>query len=148
MEDYMQGYSNKNIFTQYELEAHRTAVTLVERLPEIEGLRCHELTRAVATILRTSPLCSLRIDVVDGKFGLVDHSWIVFSHNPYRYILLDVYAVGSVPVVQLHDMGSISIRDARTYTEGPTRDDIDSTMVTHVLDAWKPPQRRHSSSPL
>lgn len=140
----MNGHSALNIFTDAELDLHRQAVTLVGGLPELASIRCHELARAVAIFFRRSPL---RLKVVDGKFGIVDHSWIETGHS-YKHIILDVYAVGSVPIVQLHDMGSVGIRDARAFIEGPPRDDIDHAALQKLLDQMPPQQNRPISSPL
>ena len=37
--------------------------------------------------------------VKDGRYGAVDHSWLYSVHTE---VILDVYAVGAMPMVQLH----------------------------------------------
>src|SRR5262245_48393797 len=132
----MKGYSVTDIFTEAELDVHRTATLLVGNLPDIPELRCHELARAVAEFL-TTRYVHIGFHIVDGKFGTVDHSWLVFR-NPrkdvcYRHTILDVYSVGSVPVVQLHCADALGLRNARRFIEGQPRDDIDTAMIEHVL---------------
>src|SRR5688572_1954048 len=134
----MIGYSAENIFTQSELELHRQATTFVSDIPNDLGfeVRCHELVRAVAVFLEA---CRPRLHIVDGHFGAVEHSWLVALPEAgfpgYRHIILDVYAVGSLPLVQLIEAGSLGIRDARDYREGATRDDINPDHVTAILIA-------------
>lgn len=81
-------------------------------------VRCHELARAVAKL-------QPGLLVVDGKFGAVDHSWLVLIEWP-RHII-DVYTPGSIPQVQLIHAMSWSL-PARYYP-GPARDDIREDVV-------------------
>jgi hypothetical protein len=140
----MNGHSANNIFTDAELELHRQTVTLIGGLPEVPWTRCHELARAVAIFFRRSPL---KLNVVDGRFGIADHSWIEI-HNPNRHIILDVYAVGSIPIVQLHDVGTLSLRGARAFVEGPPRDDIDDVSLEALLHHMNSVQKCLTHSPL
>lgn len=98
----MRSYAENTVFSQLEQVAWRTATQLVDGLnrclsvQEQEGLRCHELARAVAHALGEGD-----VEVVDGYYGYVNHSWLRFKAQPTH--LLDVYAVGRMPMVQLVD---------------------------------------------
>lgn len=100
------------------------ATALVERVPAKargDWVRCHELTRAVGMILG--------LPWVDGRFALVEHSWLVVPDGARRpRLLLDVYAVGALPQVQLCDEGW-PMSGAREYRVGPAREDIDDRVV-------------------
>lgn len=82
----MIGYATTDVFSAEQLSLFRCATLLVGRLGAEPELRCHELTEAVAYYL------GLRR--VDGKYGSVEHSWIVLGPPP---VILDVYAVGRFP---------------------------------------------------
>lgn len=125
----MQGHSSHHIFKSSEISLWKRATELVEGLPEDLYLRCHELTRAVALYLNS---VRPRLLVCDGKFGSASHSWLVVT-TPGRHVILDVYSVGSLPMVQLIDAGSLAIRDARRYVEGTPREDIDERMIRRLL---------------
>lgn len=142
----MIGYSISQIFTLTELDLARDVSSAIIKLPEDEHLRCHELARAVATHFADNPL---RPYVVDGKFGLVDHSWIQFGKgHKERGHILDVYAVGSCPMVQLIDAFSVGLRSARQFVTGETRDDIRGDDVERLLIAWKTGKSGPHTSPL
>lgn len=126
----MISYSERKIFGEREIKLWRRACQFVARLPdspdEMEH-RCHELARAVAYWLNKEgrfrePLSWKNVQVVDGLFGSVDHSWIVLRDCEIgQYIILDVYAVGCLPQVQLvHAWEMLQ----RKYTPMSTRDDI------------------------
>lgn len=64
-----------------------------------KGIRCHELTRAIK---HQFP----QLGVVDGKYGTVEHSWCTLPAEVgvrSRPMIIDVYAVGRFPQVQLID---------------------------------------------
>lgn len=106
----MIGYAEKEIFTEREKDFLRRAVELVSKVPyDIHGepIRCHELARAVGSVLGLA--------VQDGRFGFVDHSWLWLSElqlidgEPHMWCLpriLDTYVPGSMPQVQIVDTAS------------------------------------------
>ena len=142
----MIGYSASNIFTLQELELlHEVSVQVVD-LPEDEHLRCHELARAIAIFHADHPL---KLTAVDGKFGLVEHSWIQFAAgSTERGHLLDVYAVGSLPMVQLIDAWSLGLRSARQFVAGVTREDVRTDVVDQLLIALKTRKNAPATSPV
>lgn len=82
------------VFRADEILLLQQAVTIVDCLPHDDThtkLRCHEVARIVGTILR--------LDVIDGHYGAVDHSWCLTP----RKRILDPYCVGRLPQVQLVD---------------------------------------------
>lgn len=131
----MLGYSYTSVFAQCEIALYNRAVKLVERIPETvhgKSLRCHEVTRAVATVLG--------LPFTDGKFGSVEHSWCWTStecDGEYPGNILDVYCIGRLPVVQLIGYGIpgvefISNRSLYSCYPFPRRD-IRSTVVDTIL---------------
>lgn len=87
-------------------EAHhlyKQAVVMVGALPDGDHLngkpiRCHEMARAAGRVLG--------LEVVDGVCGAVQHSWLTLKAHQdetEREFILDVYAVGRLPPVQLVD---------------------------------------------
>ncbi len=124
----MIGYAQTDLFTAEEIELFRHAERLVASLPfemletPLGVIRCHELARAVADVLNGQRWGKIPVIVQDGKFALVEHSWIEL---PSRNIL-DVYAVGSFPQVQLVHMGDGGLRERnRCYQPSVRgRDDI------------------------
>lgn len=131
----MNGYSSNpgnEIFTREELKLWREVTDVVQRLPENMELRCHELVRAVHNYFIEA---GRNFEVVDGKFGLVDHSWLATPRGRNRHTILDVYAVGSVPMVQLIDAASLGVRDTRccAYVERARRSDIDGEVILRLL---------------
>lgn len=120
----MKGYAEHTMFNDHTLRVHELATRLVEFLPadpESE-IRCHELARAIGKMLKLS--------VVDGKYGAVEHSWLEgFSTR----CLLDVYTPGRTPMVQLIDMTWAA---PNYYKRGALRDDIDDDVITKLIDHW------------
>jgi len=125
----MISYSQRTIFTARELELLREATSLVESMPEVpEGwpeIRCHELARAVGDILG--------LEVEEGRFGMAEHSWlwtepIVLGRGRWPNIL-DVYAVGSLPMVQLVDTGHFLPHNTSYKSSHVKRTDIQQEMV-------------------
>jgi len=105
----MISYAEKEVFTKEELKLYRRAVDLVQMVPyelDKEPVRCHELARAVGSVLG--------LEHEDGRFGFVDHTWL-WTKSPSSedfcapWVLpniLDVYVPGSVPSVQLVHMAT------------------------------------------
>jgi hypothetical protein len=105
----MRGYSELKIFTGEELGLWHDATKVVDALREAEfpDLRCHELARAVGKVLG--------LQVQDGFYGFVDHSWLwlrplgpTIGRIGFPNIL-DVYCVGSLPLVRLVDAQATSL---------------------------------------
>jgi len=85
-------------------------------------VRCHELSRAVAHQLTA---IGTKAEVVDGSLWWADHSWILLPGQTDS-ALLDVYAPGRVPQVQLlHDHHVVT----RGYERGPARTDVRTDVV-------------------
>lgn len=120
------GYSSTNLFSKKEKALLEMARILVGWIPEIQGLRCHEVSRAVGAILG--------LPVQDGTYGPVDHSWLTISPKKYfQYpTILDVYAVGSLPTVRMCD-GFFLLPYNREYKPGPFREDIDEGQVLELI---------------
>lgn len=125
----MQGYAEM-VFTRDDRELLRQAQEIVSLLPPDDRLRCHEVARIVAQILR--------LDVFDGYYGAIEHSWCM---TPARSIL-DPYCVGRLPMVQLVD----NVIGAMPYT-AERRPDITVDhkfvieMTAHVLAVWAKDRR-------
>lgn len=119
----MDGYAF-TVFTRDDRELLRQAIEIVSLLPEDSRLRCHEVARIVGQILK--------LDVVDGHYGLVQHSWCM---TPARFVL-DPYCVGRLPMVQLVDY----VTAAFPYNEKNPSVVVDqklvADMVVTVLAAW------------
>jgi hypothetical protein len=123
----MIGYSAKEIFKPFELALFQRARALVTVLSDTFDfeIRCHELARAVGEILR--------LDVQDGYYGFVDHTWLWTSplvphlragRSGFSNIL-DVYSVGQLPMVRLIDGSHTSLPHVGwSYRPGNLRDDI------------------------
>lgn len=158
--------------------AFAKAAELVEGLDEAQWdtrsgkpprVRCHELARAVGRVLG--------LPVQDGNYTCVAHSWLlvpdarrprksqldpggtpgVIGETPrqaaYFYSwILDVYAVGRLPMVQLVDIVNLpgaygpareirkpaDLRIRYQYEHGPTRDDIDEAVVGRLTRQLAP----------
>lgn len=118
---------------------------IVDRLPEtIDGelVRCHEIARVVAELLSMSDDFGDLI-VVDGKFGVHDHSWIRMDQDGRGCLILDPYAMGRIPMVQVIDLDAMMVPYRREsacdrcgapnpwlYREGPVRDDVRHEVIT------------------
>lgn len=87
-------YSQREVFKQTDMKYFEEASGLVARMPdfdnELRELRCHEVAQVVG--------CLLDLRVRDGKYEIgCEHSWLVLPTGN----ILDVYAVGRHPPVQL-----------------------------------------------
>ncbi len=129
----MRSYSETNVFSDSARWLLARAQEIVSALPDPapgrDLLRCHEVARVVARRLVAR---ARDLEVVDGKFGPVDHSWIEIV-DPPRRLILDVYAVGSLPQVQLHEATAL-LPHWRTYSRGDERDDVREDVIQE-LDA-------------
>lgn len=149
----MKGYSTIHVFNERERRLRYAAERVVSYFPDYmahatEGkgawLRCHEVARAVGDILQ--------LEVQDGFYGVVEHSWCRISRsigansenvddgNPLRplrtkspylesWSVLDVYAIGRLPQVQLVS----SIAGIRDFRSAAARDDIDHQVVMKLI---------------
>jgi hypothetical protein len=134
----VKSYSEREIFSERELAILQRATALVARLDDSRpALRCHELARAVGLILD--------LPHVDGHYGFVQHSWL-WTKPPGEIItprvglpnILDVYAVGSLPMVRLVDCQCVSLPHVGWgYRPGPDRTDIDAHLVHDLVNAMK-----------
>jgi len=97
--------------------------TYVTRVSNAWGneLRCHELARAVHFVVYER---EHKLDIVDGKCGPIEHSWLRFSDG----VILDPYAPGRMPAVQMIDpiVGA-------AYRPGTPRIDIRQAIVDRLV---------------
>jgi hypothetical protein len=104
-------------------------------------LRCHELACAVAHRVGDDFRDATHngsFVVVDGKYGPVGHSWIEWTTHPSGYRrILDVYAIGRLPMVQLIDAGGLLKAQGNLYVKGEKRDDFRAADVERLLAFWK-----------
>lgn len=125
------------MFTFSERQLLERATALVAKVAdeamESELIRCHELARAVGDVLH--------LPVVDGKFGSVEHSWLLTCRLPNkptggfvrRPSILDVYSVGRLPMVQLVDIAHWGLNMHRCYVSGEFRRDVKAEVVERLL---------------
>lgn len=105
------------------------ASEIVRLFPDLPDLRCHEVARAVGHLL------DLR--VVDGRYDAVVHSWLELPlregdppGNPFAWVL-DVYAVGRWPQVQVCDQNALTLK--RSFWPGERRTDIQEGVVWDLV---------------
>lgn len=103
-----------------------------ERQPEI---RCHELAVAVRQLI-LEEIDGLIVGLYTGTYGAVEHSWLGVAPTgtwPRDQAILDVYAVGRLPQVQLVD-GSAMMPEAKLYQRADQqRSDLDQVIVTLLI---------------
>ncbi len=138
----MKSYAERE-FPERELRLFHRATVLVARVgDERPDLRCHELARAVGLLLD--------LPHQDGFYGLVSHSWLwtrplgeVITPRVGLPNILDVYAVGSLPMVRLVDCQCVSLPHVGwSYRPGSERTDIDMHVVHDLVNAMKAPELR------
>jgi hypothetical protein len=121
-------------------DAQQMAVALLPDSIDPEGIRCHELARAVQRELYGRFI----IQAVDGKYANVDHSWCYLSIAS-GYVL-DVYAVGRLPQVQLIQMHPLLKKQTELFEVGQNRTDIRrkvlEAMDEHLRRVFKPRMTR------
>lgn len=107
---------------------------------DCDELRCHELARAVALVLD--------LEIVDGHYGRVEHSWLLtpieWARDSGRpQAILDVYVPGRLPMVALIDP-HFALPEAAGYKPGELRQDIKHDLVDAlVAQLWQaPPNKR------
>jgi len=138
-------YSEREVFSAVEVHLWQEAERYVDRIPEaLSDSRCHEIARAVGTLLGLSHQ--------DGYYGFVDHTWLWTApfaapcYEPSRNRtrvgfphILDVYCVGSLPMVRLLDGEYTSLPHIGwSYRPGREREDIDTERVCALIRAMKP----------
>jgi hypothetical protein len=132
----MKSYSEREIFTFHELLLFHQANCYIDAVRKIVDdsveIRCHELARAVGLLLN--------LPYQDGYYGFVDHTWLWTAPLPTTIIgrinfpnILDVYSVGSLPMVRLVDARHTSLPHVGwAYRPDKERTDINMQLV-HVL---------------
>jgi len=130
----MTPYVVQEVFNAYELELFERAQHLVTFIPakfDDEWVRCHEVARAVAKLLGIPPN-----QVADGWYGQAEHSWIWTSRKEFGLVpnVLDTYAIGRVPQVQLiHSSPYIPFE----YRRGDPRSDIKLRVVNKLVSIMR-----------
>jgi hypothetical protein len=137
----LKSYSEKEMFGASELRLFRQAAHLVAQVAIVPSLsmdevRCHELARAVGHVLG--------LTVQDGWYGYVEHSWLwtrpLDEPVGVRWALpniLDVYAVGSLPQVQLIHM-TPATGHTQNYRPLPApRTDIALSIVELLVEKFR-----------
>lgn len=116
-------YAERACFREAHLSLLARVETYVARVSKAWGneLRCHELARAVHLVVHER---EHKIDVVDGKCGPIEHSWLRFSDG----VILDPYAPGRMPAVQMIDpiVGA-------AYRPGTPRADIKQAIIDRLV---------------
>ena len=114
-------YAERACFRELHLRLLARVEAYVDRISNTWGneLRCHELARAVQAVVSARDL-----DLVDGKCGPIEHSWLRFSDG----VILDPYVPGRMPAVQLVDpiVGA-------AYRPGAPRDDIRQAILDRLV---------------
>ena len=113
------------------------AVAAVPDGADPDRIRCHELARAVAETLEKSGKISASLEVVDGKYGSVEHSWVHLSIDLRERYILDVYAVGRLPQVQLLELHPLLEEVRALNTWGLPRGDVRKDVVQRMVKAMR-----------
>lgn len=142
----MKSYTERHLLDPEMLALLRRVDGFVAAVPHRdargEEVRCHELARAIDVFLRSSGT-AYEWDVCDGRyFQVVDHSWLelrppglptgVVRISGTERIVLDVYAVGAFPQVQLVYQSGLLNRFQRVAP----REDIRWDVVTQLVEAY------------
>ena len=125
-------YAERACFHASHLRLLSRVEASVARISNVWGneLRCHELARAVHFVVyaREHKLWSRDgeggLDVVDGKCGPIEHSWLRFSDG----VILDPYTPGRMPAVQIVDpiVGTV-------YRPSASRVDIRQAIIDRLV---------------
>lgn len=134
----MKSYSEREVFEPHELTVLKRATELVANVDDEHFtfvIRCHELARAVGRILLL-PHEDGKYTVLPERRGGVDHSWLLVARESRREApsILDVYAVGQLPMVQLC-ASALTVPHHRQFEPGRERDDIDDRRVLLLMRA-------------
>lgn len=126
----MRSYSEREVFRERELRLLAQAQDIVERIddradPDPNGVRCHEVARVVGYYLS--------LNVIDGQYGSVDHSWLSMREpGSRRRSILDPYCVGRMPMVQIIDFHPLLVHEDN-YKPGKTRRDVRINVVQGII---------------
>ena len=116
-------YAERACFREQHLQLFTRVEVYVARVSNTWGneLRCHEMVRAIHAVVDAQ---EHKLDIVDGKCGPIEHSWLRFSDG----VILDPYVPGRMPAVQIVDpiVGT-------AYRPGPPRDDIRQAIIDHLV---------------
>jgi hypothetical protein len=139
----MKGYSEAEVFTEFDQSELALAIKVIEALPDplppgtvvLSGesvppgpWRCHEVARAVAQLIGGE------LAVVDGQFAGAQHSWIAYREPESKHTrILDVYAVGRLPQVQLVDPSWS--RGLGYEPDHLPRTDIDGSVIAYLVSS-------------
>lgn len=119
-------YAERACFRPSHLRVLTLVETYITRVSDTWGneLRCHEVARAVKLVVDHEELVEHELDVLDGKCGPIEHSWLRFSDG----VILDPYAPGRMPAVQIVDpiVGA-------AYWPGAPRSDIRQAIVDRLV---------------
>lgn len=126
----MKGFAHDKRFGHLSLRAHRYACLLIDDISEPRPgfYRCHEIARFVFEGLDRLGFLLDGDRVIDGWHVGSEHSWIalwgsIAESEGGQQVILDPYAVGRFPIVQLVDVSSpLLLRDQ--YREEEPRTDI------------------------
>lgn len=152
----MKSYTERHILEPEMLALLHRVEGFVDAVPDQdasgEEVRCHELVRAVHHFLKppsSEYIPSYEWAVCDGKYlQIVDHSWLelVPPRMPTgarrisgtERIVLDVYAVGAFPQVQLVYQSGLLDR----FQKGEHRQDIRHDVVKQLTEVYLEKVRR------
>ncbi len=125
----MRSYHETEHFGAGAVELFRRAQEIVSAIPDpetgAEPWRCHEVARVVGG--------ALGLEVVDGSYGSVSHSWLVMPGGGTSGCdaILDVYAAGVLPQVVLVDLYH-ALPARQSYRPGKPRDDVRHNDIEHM----------------
>jgi hypothetical protein len=134
----MKSYAQREVFCIELLDMLDIVTAGIARIPGTFGseLRCHELVRAVWSTFGSAHGYT---DIVDGKLGMVEHSWLAGETTlagPSRPFILDVYMPGCMPQVALIDAWDLH-PIGRLYVPGKTRTDINKPLVDKLISGMR-----------
>lgn len=134
----MRSHSQTEVFNAAEIDCLKMAARIVAKLPNVgptgEPIRCHEVARIVGAVLG--------MQVCDGLYGFVDHSWLWTTPFIKDDIvgrigvpnILDPYCVGSLPQVRLVDCSVVSLPHVGwSYRPSGKRTDIHEIFVAEMV---------------
>lgn len=134
----MKSYSELEIFDQSHVDLFHMATRIVAMLPtfsDANRLRCHEVARIVCQLLRRCrPEMAGRIEIHDGRYGIVEHSWLeLVGPKMGQRSILDPYCIGRLPQVQLLWWNNMKIPDVHQYKSESHRDDLHDDLIEEMV---------------
>jgi hypothetical protein len=131
----MKSYSEREIFSPRETHLFTEATRLVGKIDERDfdrEPRCHEVARAVGRMLE--------LQHQDGHYLYAQHTWLWIGPLTEDRMdmeiypaILDVYAVGSMPQVQIFDTFPALKRIGVVYKPGAARTDVIEDVVDQLV---------------